>query len=148
MFWSHCTWWRKLFCNNTITHIQTFILRTLNQYDAQIADVIPRTKELKNTQLQTSDQMGCLQIRTMMRPNILWYLLRAIDSSNPFIFITQENGMLYNTCNIRLQLNKWLFCASSFKNIIFSPNFVYSHRLFIMMLVMLHFNLQNHLEQM
>ena len=36
-------------------HIQAVILRTLNQCDAQIADVIPRTKELKNKQSQTSD---------------------------------------------------------------------------------------------
>ena len=71
-------------------HIQTFILRTLNQYDAQIADVIPRTKELKNKQSQTSDWMGCLQIYTMTLPNVWWYLLTDTDSSNPFICMPLE----------------------------------------------------------
>ena len=114
-------------------HIQAFILRTLNQCDAQIADVIPRAKELKNKQSQTSDWMGCLQIYAMTLPNVWWYLLTDTDSSNPFICMTLENGILYiyiyidrilppprwiicfNRCNIKLQLDKWLFCASSFE---------------------------------
>ena len=76
-------------------HIQAFILRTFNQCDAQIADVIPRTKELKNKQSQTSDWMGCLQIYAMTLPNVWWYLLTGTDSSNPFICMALENGILY-----------------------------------------------------